>query len=308
MEFRHLRYFVAVAEELSFTRAAERLGISQPPLSAQIRQLEQELGSQLLIRRVRGMELTNAGKVLLEEARLILKQVAATKTSVRQRARAETGRLILGSSGGTYFYPLIPQIIQEYGKRYPDITLIPQASNTAQLTARLRTGNIDVAVLRSPIGGRSGLVLEPLGSEDSVVALPKSHKLGRLESVPLALLSKEVFVFYPRELNPDNYDAVIAACRAAGYNPILGQQAPQTVAILPLVAAGLGISIVPRSATKLLSTDITYVPIEGHVLRSDLCLARRSRDASRAARDFVLLARSLVRAKGAMGENGGNSA
>src|SRR5208283_4586483 len=104
MELRHLRYFVAVAEELGFTRAAERLGISQPPLSAQIRQLEKELGSQLLLRRSRGVELTSAGKLLLEEGRLILNQIETTKTSVRRRARAETGRLILGSAGGTYFH------------------------------------------------------------------------------------------------------------------------------------------------------------------------------------------------------------
>ena len=299
MELRHLRYFVAVAEELSFTRASERLGISQPPLSAQIRQLEKELGSQLLHRRSRGVELTSAGQLLLEEAQFILKQVETTKTSVRRRARAETGRLILGSAGGTYFHPLIPEIIREYGKRFPDIVLTPQASSTSLLIARLRTGNIDIAFLRPPIGDTSDLVQEPLVSEDSVVALPKSHKLARLKSVPLAALSKEIFVMYPRALNPDNYDAVIAACRTAGFNPTLGQEAPQIISVIPLVAAGLGVSIVPHSTTRILSAEVRYVSIEGEAPHAEICLARRRQDPSGAAKNFVLVARRLLRAMAA---------
>ncbi|MGY4432210.1 DNA-binding transcriptional LysR family regulator [Bradyrhizobium sp. F1.13.1] len=297
MELRHLRYFVAVAEELSFTRAAKRLGISQPPLSAQVRQLEKELGSQLLRRRARGVELTSAGKLLLEEARLILKQIETAKTSVRRRARAETGQLIVGSAGATYFHPLIPEIIREYGKRFPDIVLMPTASNTALLIARLRTGNVDIAFVRPPISDTSGLVLQPLVSEDSVVVLPKSHKLAGLASVALAELAREVFVMYPRGLNPENYDAIIAACRAAGFNPALGQEAPQIVAVIPLVAAGLGISIVPRSTTRILSDEVRYVPIKGQAPPAEIRLAYRRQDASQAAKDFVAVARRLLRAK-----------
>jgi DNA-binding transcriptional LysR family regulator len=296
MELRHLRYFVAVADERSFTRAADRLGISQPPLSAQIRHLEKELGSQLLHRHARGVELTSAGKLLLEESRLILKQVETTTTSVRRRARAETGRLILGSAGGTYFHPLVPEIIREYGKRFPDVVLTPQASNTSLLITRLRTGNVDIAFLRPPIGDTSDLVLEPLVSEDSVMVLPRSHKLAGLRTVPLAALSKEIFVMYPRELNPDNYNAVIEACHAAGFNPVLGQEAPQ---IIPLVAAGLGVSIVPRSTTRILSAEVHYVLIEGEAPRAEICLAHRRRDTSGAGKNFVLVARRLLRAKAA---------
>jgi len=260
--------------------------------------LERELGSQLLHRHARGVELTSAGKLLLEEARLILRQVETTKTSVRRRARAETGRLILGSAGGTYFHPLVPEIIREYGKRFPDIVLTPQASNTSLLIARLRTGNIDIAFLRPPIGDTSDLVLEPLVSEDSVVVLPKSHKLAKLGSVTLAALSKEVFVMYPRALNPDNYDAVIVACRAVGFDPALGQEAPQIISAVPLVAAGLGVSIVPRSTARILSAEVCYVSIEGGAPRAEICLARRRHDASRAAKNFILVARRLLHARG----------
>jgi len=298
MELRHLRYFLAVAEESSFTRAAQRLGISQPPLSAQIRQLEKELGSQLLRRRARGAELTSAGKLLLEEARLILKQVETAKTSVRRRARSETGRLIVGFAGGTYFHPLIPEIICEYGKRFPDIVLTPTASTTALLIARLRTGNVDIAFVRPPISDTSGLVLQPLVSEDAVVVLPKSHKLAGLASVALAELAREVFVMFPRGLNPDSYDTIIGACRAAGFNPALGQEAPQIVAVIPLVAAGLGISIVPRSTTRILSDEVRYVPIEGHAPTAEIRLAYRRQDASQAVKNFVGVARRLLRAKG----------
>ena len=143
MELRHLRYFVTVAEELNFTRAAKRLGIKQPPLSLQIRQLEKEIGTPLFHRRARGIELTSAGKLLLEEARIILQQVERAKTGVRSRGRGETGRINLGSVGGTYFHPLIPAIIREYRMHYPDVVLFPQASSTSLVVARLRCGQID---------------------------------------------------------------------------------------------------------------------------------------------------------------------
>src|ERR1700691_4711352 len=152
MELRHLRYFVAVAEELNFTRAAKRLGINQPGLSLQIRKLEKEMGSPLFHRGTRGVELTNAGKLMLEEARVILKQVEQANIGVRRRARGDTGRINIGSSGGTYFHPLVPAIIREYGVHYPNVVLFPQASNTALLIAQLHAGQIDIAVIRTPIG------------------------------------------------------------------------------------------------------------------------------------------------------------
>jgi DNA-binding transcriptional LysR family regulator len=131
MELRHLRYFVAVAEELNFTRAAKRLGINQPPLSLQIRQLENEMGTPLFVRHIRGVQLTNVGMLMLEDARVILKQVEQAKIGVRRRGRGETGRLNIGSSGETYFHPLVPTIIREHRIHYPNVVLFPQASNTA---------------------------------------------------------------------------------------------------------------------------------------------------------------------------------
>lgn len=295
MELRHLCYFVAVAEELNFTRAAERLGISQPPLSSQIRQLEKKLGTPLFHRRTRSVELTDAGKLLLEEARVILRQVETAETGVQRRARGETGQLVVGSAGATYFHPLIPAIIREYGKRYPDIVLAPQASNTSLLVARLHAGQVDIALIRPPIDDSDGLAIEPLVNEDTVVILPNGHILCGLASVPLAALAKETFVMYPRGLNPGNYDSVVAACRRAGFDPTLGQEAPQIVSVIPLVAAGLGVSVVPRSTARILSDEVCYRPINGVAPHAEICLAYCRHDASRAVQNFVAVARRAIR-------------
>jgi DNA-binding transcriptional LysR family regulator len=295
MELRHLRYFIAVAEELNFTRAAERLGINQPPLSQQIRQLEKGLGTQLFRRRTRGVELTDAGKLMLEEARVILRQVETAKTGVERRARGETGRINIGSSGGTYFHPLITAVIREYRMRYPDVVMFPQASNTSLLVARLLAGQIDVAFVRPPISNSEGLALDMLVDEPAVMALPIGHPLSRSKSAPLGAFAKDTFVLYPRELNPGNYDSIIAACRRAGFSPKLGQEAPQIVAVVPLVAAGLGVSIVPKSTSQMLCDDaIAYVPIEGAAPRALIGLAYRRNDHSPAVQNFVTVARGAM--------------
>jgi DNA-binding transcriptional LysR family regulator len=299
MELRHLRYFVAVAEALNFTRAAAQLGINQPPLSAQIRQLETELGTQLFRRRARGVELTDAGKLLLEEARVILKQVEKATTGVRRRGRGETGRLILGSSGGVYFHPLIPSIIREYGKRYPDIVLNSLASNTALLVARLRAGQFDAAFIRPPIDDTEGLSVEPLVDEPAVMVLPVGHPLCRSKSAPLSALAQETFVMIGRELNPAYYDAVIMACLAAGFRPRLGPPAPQLLPIIPMVAAGLGVSIVPQSVAGILPGAVVYLPIKGNAPRAMIGLAYQRGDRSAAVRNFIAAARSVMERQGA---------
>ncbi len=206
MELRHLRYFVAVAEELNFTRAAKRLGINQPPLSFQIRRLEKELGTPLFLRGTRGVELTNAGKLMLEEARLILKEVETAKAGVQRRARGESGRIVIGFSGGTYFHPLIPAIIREYRTDYPDVILFPQVSGTAFLTVQLLAGQIDIAFVRLPIDDGDGLVIEPLVEEPTVMVVPAGHPLGRRTSASLRAFAQDSFVLYPRTINPRVYD------------------------------------------------------------------------------------------------------
>ena len=295
MELRHLRYFVAVAEELNFTRAAKRLGINQPPLSLQIQKLEKEMGTPLFRRLTRGVELTDAGKLMLEESRVILTQVEQAKTGVRRRARGETGRIVVGSAGATYFHPLVPTIIREYGMRYPDIIVAPQASNTALLVARLRAGQIDIAFIRPPVSDSDGLIIEPLVNEDMMIVLPAGHALSGSASVPLTALAKETFILFPRALNPAAYDAIIAACHRAGLNPTLGQEAPQVVSAIPLVAAGFGVAIVPRSMSRILVDKVFYLSIEGDAPRAEISLAHRRNERSPAVKNFVAIARRAIR-------------
>ena len=291
MELRHLRYFVAVAEERSFTGAAHRLGIKQPPLSLQIQRLEKETGTPLFHRLTRGVELTDAGKLLYEEARIILAQVEQATTDVRRRARGETGQINIGSSGGTYFHPRIPRIIGDYCREYPGVILAPEASNTALLVARLRAGKIDAAFIRPPIADDEGLKMDQLVDEDTVMIVPLTHELAGAVAAPLNAYAHDLFVLTPRALNPGNYDAFLAACHRAGFEPKLGQEAPQILAVIPMVAAGLGVSIVPRSLSRFCTDGAACVAIEGEAPRAKIALAYRRDERSTAIKNLVAIAR-----------------
>jgi len=296
MELRHLRYFVAVAEELHFTRAAERLGIKQPPLSSQIRQLEHEMGAPLFHRLTRGVELTEAGALLLIEARQILDQVEQTKAGVQSRARGETGHIHLGFAGATYFQPLVPAVIRAYREHYPSVVLSPEQSNTPQLVAGLRSGEIDIAFVRPPISDDEGLAIEPLVEEPMLIVLPASHPRAGDHSMPLEALARETLILFPRAIGPGLYDAVIASCQRAGFSPKLGQEAPQISAIVHMVAAGFGVSIVPQSIKQIHAEGIVFLGIDGDAPRTPISLAYRQDDHSTVVRNFVALVRRISRA------------
>jgi DNA-binding transcriptional LysR family regulator len=295
MELRTLRYFVAVAEERNFTRAAERLGIQQPSLSRQIQQLEKEMGVRLFRRLTRGVELTGAGKLLLYEARQILQEVEHAVTSVRRRARGETGLIKAGSADGTTFHPLIVAIVREFRKKYPEILLSPEAGGTDLLVARLQAGDIDLAIVRPPMSDSGGLLLEPLVEEDMLVALPAGHSLLRLSSVPLAKLAKETFILPPRATTRAFHDSIIEACHRAGFAPIRGQEAARLMGGLLMVGAGAGITLVPRCADQIHVNGVGYVPIEGDEPRAPIGLAYRRDNRSPAVQNFVAVARRLAR-------------
>ena len=291
MDLRQLRYFVAVAEELHFSRAAERVGIQQPPLSLQIRQLETEIGTALFRRLSRGVELTESGALLLERARRILDEVEQTKTSVQSRARGETGRIRLGFAGGAYFQPLIPAMISAYRKQYPGVTLLPEQSNTPRLVTALHSGEIDVAFVRPRENEAEGLGIELIVDEPMLVVLPRTHRLARKRSVPLGALAGETFILHPRAIAPGLYDAIIAAFQRAGFTPKLGQEAPTFDSMVHMVAAGFGVTLVPQSIQQIRAKGIVYLPIEGKGLSSPISLAYRRNDRSPAVRNFIALAR-----------------
>jgi DNA-binding transcriptional LysR family regulator len=294
MELRHLRYFVAVAEEGRVTRAAERLGIQQPPLSQQIRALETELDVQLFRRKPRGVELTQAGEALLAEARIVLDRAEHAVLAARRAARGEAGRLGLGFTSSASFHPLVPRVIRDFRETSPLVALTLEEAGTAELVEGLRGDRIDAAFVRSPIGQAADLTVHSLLEEEMVAALPSGHRLapGTKSRLPLSALEGEIFILYRRPLGPGLYDAIIAACQRAGYSPRIGQEAPRMLATLSLVAAGLGVTLVPASMRWLRVHGVAYRSLDPAAgLVAPLNLAYRRTESSAAAQRFIALVR-----------------
>jgi DNA-binding transcriptional LysR family regulator len=298
MELRHLRYFVAVAEEGHVTRAAARLGIQQPPLSQQIRALETELEVQLFHRKPRGVELTPAGEALLAEARIVLNGAEHAITAARRAARGEAGRLGLGFTSSASFHPLVPRLIREFREASPLVSLTLEEAGTAELVDGLRAERIDAAFVRSPIGPAADLTIRSVLEEEMVAVLPAGHRLAASTTtarLPLIALESETFILYRRPLGPGLYDAIIAACQRAGYSPRIGQEAPRMLATLSLVAAGLGITLIPASMQRIGMEGLAYRAIQRKAgLAAPLNLACRRGETAPAVRRFLALARAAA--------------
>src|SRR5215510_1037968 len=234
MELRHLRYFIAVAEEGHITRAAERLGMQQPPLSQQIRSLERELDVQLFRRKPRGVELTDAGVAFLERARAILEDVDRAFATTRRTARGEQGRVVVGFTSSAPFHPFIPRVLRAFREMSPLVSLSLEESGSSELVQGLHDEVVDAAFIRSPVGGFVDLTVEPLLEEEMLLALPAAHPLagrGGVNQSPLSLaaLTGENFILYKRPGAPGLYDTIISACRRAGFSPKVSQEAPRIV-------------------------------------------------------------------------------
>jgi DNA-binding transcriptional LysR family regulator len=291
-----MRYFVAVAEERHFTRAAARLGIQQPPLSQQIRQLEDELGTKLLRRLTRGVELTESGALLLEESRRVLNHVERIKADVQSLARGTTGRIRLGLASATYFQPLVSHIIRTFRERYPGVTLTPEQSVTPRLLKGLRGSEVDVAFVWPPLDDSTGLSLDVLIEEPLVAVLPSAHPLASGSTVGLSSLAKDTFILFPRMSGPGFHDAVIANCQRAGFVPKLGQETPDVLSAALMVAVGFGVSIVPLSISQIRADGVAYLKIEGDPV-APIALAYRREGGSEAVRNFVAIAKRHSRIK-----------
>jgi DNA-binding transcriptional LysR family regulator len=289
MELRHLRYFVAVAEEGHVTRAAERLGIQQPPLSQQIHALERELDVQLFRRKPRGVELTPAGRALFDEARAILARADEAIAATKRAAQGETGRIGIGFTSSASFHPFVPRAIRAFREAHPLVALALEESGTTELVAALRSQTIDAAFVRSPVGESDDLFIRPLLEEAMVAALPSGHALSATpEPLPLAALAGETFILYRRPVGPGLHDAIIAACDRAGFSPRIGQEAPRMLSTLSLVAAGLGVTVVPASMSRLEAEGVVYRAIDPKAqLTAPLNLAYRRDEISAAVRRFV---------------------
>jgi len=291
MELRHLRYFVAAAEELHFRRAAERLGIAQPALSQQIQQLEQEIEALLFHRLTRGVELADAGRAFLDDARAILEHVEQAKARAQRVARGDEGMIHIGFTGSASFNPIVPGVIQDYRARFPGIAVSLVESGTSQLVDSLRAGRVDAAFIRSPSREVDGLLVVSILEEEMLIALPSRHDLAASASLPLEALSGEPFILFPRANSPELYDNIILVCRYAGFSPKIVQRAPEVASALNLIAAGEGVSIVPASMQHMQPHGVVYRAILGDAPRAPLSLAHRSNEPSAAVRNLAALAR-----------------
>lgn len=302
MELRHLRYFVAVAEEQHVTRAAKRLGIQQPPLSQQIRSLEEELDVQLLRRKPRGVELTEAGHAFFNDARAILAQAEKAKAKAKQTARGEQGKIVVGFTTSAPLNPFITSVIRFYRDAYPNVSLVLEEGNTGTLVDAIGSEHVDVAFIRSRVTDREGLATHTLLKEEMVAALPAKHTLARGGSqdtgalLSLSELASEPFILYRRNAVPGLYDTIISGCERAGFNPQIAQEAPQIISTLNLVAAGLGVTIVPASLRNLAMPGIVFRALKSKPrLIAPINLACRAVDHSAPARNFAQLVRKRAK-------------
>ena len=259
MELRHLRYLVAVAEELHFGRAAIRLNISQPPLSQQIRQLEEELDVQLFQRTKREVRLTEAGKRVVNEAYQVLARVDHFTKVATQAGTGEIGNLSVGVPGGVN--EILVETLRQLGKKYPGVRIELQYMSTGTQIDALREGRIGVGFLNLPVNEPT-LALERITKEPLWLALPKEHPLGRYKRVPLGAIAEEKMILFPRRVTPGLHDAITGMCRNEGFTLNVVHEVDSTVGGLTLVSANLGIAFC-TPGIKRLWPDIAFRPIQG---------------------------------------------
>ncbi|MDJ0852682.1 MAG: LysR substrate-binding domain-containing protein [Myxococcota bacterium] len=298
IEIRHLRSFLAVAEELHFGRAAERLHMTQPPLTRQIQQLEEALGDvPLFDRSRRRVALTEAGAALVDESRRLLDQLERAVERTRRVARGEAGRLRIGFIS-TADYTVLPALLETYRRRCPGVDVELLESTGDEQVRLLEEGSLDVGIL-IPAERSAGLAWLPLYREPLVAVLPRRSPLARRRgALPVKALRGEPFVLFPRPLAPSLYDEILATTRKAGFSPTIGQEARQMQTIIGLVAGGLGVSIVPACMQKLERRDVAYKELTPATPRTTTELAWRADASSGALASFLEVCRRFSRASG----------
>lgn len=292
MELRHIRYFLALVAEKNFTRAAGKVGIAQSPFSAQIRDLEREVGAQLFHRVPHGAELTAAGAAFLKGVEAMPTLAEHASRAARRAARGEEGALSIGFTASSAFNAVVPTAIRTFHTAYPEVEVRLEEAITTRLAAGLREGSLDVAFLRPGVLGLEDLQLRPVSEEPLLAALPSSHPAAGDSEVTLAQLADDPLLLFPRQVGSTLYDTVVGAFRAAGIEPRLGQTAPQTTSIVSFVATGMGVALVPASMAQVAVADVVFRPVADTTLVVRLALATRRGETSPVVRNF--LARALA--------------
>ncbi|QSJ19485.1 LysR family transcriptional regulator [Nostoc sp. UHCC 0702] len=292
MELRHLRYFVTLAEELHFSRAAERLHIAQPPLSQQIRQLEKELGFELFHRTKRNVQLTEAGQVFLSEVQQILRQLQQAIQVGQQTSRGEVGQLVVGFVSSAA-YNILPNILRNFRCFVPGVSLELHELTTDQQLEWLRSGRLDIGFVRPPVEENT-FSWEIIFQESLMVALPETHWLANQSDVCLTSLANEPFILFPRILAPGLYDLIISLCQQAGFSPTVTQEAIQMQTIVSLVAADMGVAIVPASLQNLQRTGVVYQNIQESTPKVAIAMIWRRNQTSPTIQGFLKVVRQVI--------------
>ncbi|MEQ7918349.1 LysR substrate-binding domain-containing protein [Xanthomonas sp. WHRI 1810A] len=302
MELRHLRYFVMVAEERHFTRAAARLNMQQPPLSQQIRALEVELGFDLFKRHPKGVDLTAGGQVFLQEAQEILARVAEGAHKASRAAHGIEGTLVIGFTSSAAAHPLIPRIIRAYREQYPGVAVSLKEGSAQQMTDASIDGSVDVGILRAPVGQHPSIEFHRLLNEEMLLTLPVGHPLLRAHGVSADLptlslmdLRDEPFILVRRPGAPGMYANLITACENAGFTPKIAFEVERMLTNVSLVAAGAGVSIVPASMKDVHRESVVYCRIRDArpKLHAPITLVCRTFNPLPPLQNFVALSRQL---------------
>ena len=293
MDLRQISAFVAVAEELHFGRAADRLHMAQPPLSQLIRRLEKELNTPLFERTTRQVRLTPAGEAFLGPARRVLDAVDEAGQAARLAAGGEVGRVRIGFAGASS-HETLPLLTEAVRKRYPDIELLMEGQTYANVAlARVADGSLDLGFVRLP-ANMAGVATRPIAAETLVCALPATHPLAQHERVDVRDLASEPFVTFPANAGSSLHDALIDACGRAGFFPRIEQMAPDTYTILALVAAGVGVTLTLSSCQHVQQHGLVYRALAGDPVRLHQALAWREDNPSPALRSVLAIADEVL--------------
>lgn len=277
MELRHLRYFVVLAEELHFGRAAERLRMAQPPLSQQIQAFEAELGAKLFDRNRRKVELTAAGIALLPEARDILARAAELPRLAQAAAAGAAGRLDIAFTGSVPFTEVMPRILRAFRHQYPEVRVSLREMSTGSQIEAMTEGKLDIGFARPADSNLPhGVTARRILREPLVLALPADHPLAGIPSLSMAQVAGEGLVMNPRHIGSGLYDKISQLCAHAGFTPHIAVEAHQMSTMIRLVGAGLGLAVVPQTMCRIGFDGVVFADIDDPQAFIDLLLIHRS--------------------------------
>ena len=293
MNLRHLEYFAVLAEELHFRRSAERLGITQAPLSLAIQSLETELGARLFHRTRRTVSLTEAGLSLFDDVRGVLARLEMAKENVWQTVSGQVGRLRVGFTNASSLSPFFPRLTHAYRTRRPGVQIVLRELSSLQQIEALDTRELDVGLLRLPPevpAPAQDLVLAPLFEEPLLLAVHAGHRLAKKRTVCIADLRGEPFIAYPRQAGVALFSQTLALCEKRGFTPDIVQEAQQASTLIGLTATGLGVALVPASLRAISVPGVVFRELGDSDTTATLYIAHRRGDANSRAVQFAELA------------------